>query len=83
MASEKKDSEEECSYTHTEQQKAARNNLMGLMGKVDETKVTMAENIENVLVRREKLVELGEHSEKISADAARLANTIGLAPKEK
>lgn len=67
-----------------------------------QVKTTMATNIENVIVRREKLAELGEHAgiklrskgqsvihymcffaEKISANAARLANQMELAAKEK
>lgn len=33
---EKNSEPEEYEYAHTEEQKAAKNNLMGLMGKVDE-----------------------------------------------
>jgi len=68
---------------HTVEQKLARDNLMGLVGQVDEVKEKMTENMELAMERTVKLRELEDHADKLSTESARLANQVDQLPQKR
>ncbi|XP_021962307.1 vesicle-associated membrane protein 4 [Folsomia candida] len=59
-----------------QQRELAHDNLMGLLGQVDDVKEKMVENMEKMAERGEKLQELQDHSDAMTHNAAQLANKI-------